>query len=287
MVLPRRPRRRGGKRMPLRRRRVQRKRLAVRSRYADVKSFKLTGYECQVFSTYQSGAPNPLNVSTSGAGLGIANLAIVGGKSSFTGTYVSAFTNTVQFSQLNTLFDRYKIHGVKLTFIPQWSDVDQIGTGIIPVMKIIHDYDDANISDSVNSVNSIWARQGKVVSLRNGRPVSVFLRPKLQQAFNGGSGLTSYGTQKASYLNMTYPNTPHYALKFAVRDWYTPSSATANVRMKVEVVYYVTLREQICGNAPGLTIQVDENGNEVHQNTEIDQQLEFSEDIPCELKPPA
>lgn len=252
--------------------------------FADVKSFKLTGIECALFSTVQSGSPST-NVSSSGIGLSIANLTRpTQNTAQFVGTYISAFNNVYQAGQLKTLFDRYKIHGVKLKFIPQWTDVQQGGSEVSPVMKIVSDYDDPNINDLPNTVSSIWARQGKIFQLN--KPFSVYIRPKLLQAFNNGLvGTPAYGTQKATYLNMSYPNVPHYAMKFAIKDWYTPNTTGVNIKLKVEPTYYVSLREQICPNAQEPALAVDEEGNLIHQNVENMEILEFNEEIPCEVKP--
>lgn len=268
------------KRYTKRIRRVRRRRVARKSKnYRDVKSFKLQAKTCLIYSTAQGGVAN---VSGTGIGFGIDNLQIANNRASFTGTYVSTLGATFQVSQLNTLFDRYKIHGVRLRFIPQWNMVDIAGQTVKPVMKIVHDYDDSNINGS-NTVGSIWARQGKTIPL-SGKSFSVFLRPKVANALYNGALVSGYSTLKAPYINMSYTNVPHYAMKFAIKDWYTTTSSNQNIRMRIEPVYYVSFREQICQGADDTIIAVDENGNEVAVDNELDQDVNLEEDVPCELK---
>lgn len=247
--------------------------------FRDVKSFKLQGKTCLIYSTASGGVAN---VSGTGIGFGIDNLTIANNRASFTGTYVSTLGATFQVSQLNTLFDRYKIHGVKLKFIPQWNMIDIAGQTVKPVIKLVHDYDDANINGS-NTVGSIWARQGKTIPL-NGKPFSVYLKPKVANALYNGALVSGYSTLRAPYINMSYTSVPHYALKFAVKDWYTTTNSNQNIRMRIEPTYYVTFREQICQGADDTIIALDENGNEIAVENELDQDENLEEDVPCELK---
>lgn len=265
----------------VRRRAVRRRRPARRNmrrkirstRYKDVHSFKLQANETIVFNSGSIGIPN---VSTKGPGLGIGNLTFgpAGGvvqTARFGGVYVSTANATTQWSQLNTLFDRYKIHGVRLTFIPEWN-VQFIGQGTIPVMKVVKDYDDA----TVPSVGDVWARQGREYRLN--RPFSVYIRPKVGNALYNGALTTAYSVQKAPYINTSYAAVPHWGLKFAVKDWVADQgSFYPNCTLRVEATYYMSFREQINIGAVGHT--GEEAADEIEQNAEL------VEDVACELKP--
>lgn len=196
--------------------------------FRDVHSFKLTGNETSIVTV----PGTPANVATKGPGLGVGNLAIDGnGLSRFGGIYIGTFSACTQFNQLNTLFDRYKIHGIKVTFIPEWNIGFTTATSsALPVMKVVHDYDDS----SVPTVGDVWARQGKIYRLT--RPVSCYIRPKIANTVYNGAVTSAYSVAKAPYLNMSYGSVPHYGLKFAVKD--LPTGAVNTIR--VETTYSVS-----------------------------------------------
>lgn len=248
--------------------RRQMRRRALPKRYLDVHSFKLTGKETTIYTTNT----DPPNVATSGPGVGISNLSIFpNGVARFGGVYIGSIASTTQWTQLSTLFDRYKIHGIKLTFIPEWnqSPAGQVVAAPVnlPVMKIVHDYDDS----SVPTVGDVWARQGKIYRLT--RPFSVFYRPKVANTVYNGIATSAFSVLKAPYLNSSYANVPHYGLKFAIKDW----TATSGMCLRIETTYYVSVREQINVGAVGHT------GEE--EAAPFEENAEQQEDVACELKP--
>lgn len=243
-----------------------------KTRFADVHSFKLTGAETRIFSAPDGSTPQVL---TSGPNVGIGNIALSGAGAfqvaRYAGVAYMAAVNTTQWTQLNTLFDRYKIHGVKYTFIPEFNVAQTSGSGVLPVIKFVHDYDDA----IVPTVGDVWSRQGKVY--RFNKPISVYVKPKillnvLQSGAAGYWGLA----QKSQYLNTAFGNIPHVGLKFAVKDWSAPNGL-ASVVCRIETTYYMTLREQLNTSAVGH--DGDEPALELPE-------IGVAEDGACELKPP-
>lgn len=246
------------------------------TKYADVHSFKLVGAETKWFSSYDG---TGTAVQYSGPNVAIGNISLSGSGlnqvARFGGVVLPKASNTTQWSQLNTLFDRYKIHGVKYTFIPEFNVAQTVQSGLLPTIKFAHDYDD----NTVPTVGDVWARQGKV--MRFTRPISIYVRPRILGSTiqDSGAGTLAYGiTQKAPYLNCAFGNIPHFGLKFAVKDWAAPTGTTVQMVCRVETVYYVTLRNQI--NTGALGHEGDEAGVEPPNDGE-------QEDVACELKPPA
>lgn len=239
----------------------KKKRIAKSKRFRDVHSFKLSAKEMTI-------QESPSGIVTTGVGVGVGNVTVANGLYRFGGVMGIAVGNTNQWTQLNTLFDRYKIVGVKYTFYPSWNvNTDQVTN--IPTMKLVHDYDDANVP----RIGDVWSRQGRLYRLN--KPVSVYVRPSVATAVFAGSGSYGYSVQKAPYINTAYSALPHYALKFAVKDW-PALDDTATIR--IEATYYVTFREQINIGALGH----EEPSPENEQTTPIAEQ---EESVACELKP--
>lgn len=242
-------------------------------KYADVKSFKLSCTESTWVSVTGGVAPY---VTTTGPTVAIGNQTVTGSGGSlvrFGGACQFTLGYTNQYSQLRTLFDRYRINGVKLRFIPQFN-IAPVGITTIPVIKFARDYDD----NLIPNVGDIWARQGP--EYRFNKPVTIFVRPRiLESVYVSGANTTVPGaTVKMPYLNMSYAGQiPGYGLKFAVKDWPSGAATGANCICRIEATYYVTFREQI---NVGLTDHVS-GETEVLDNADGVQ-----EDVPCELRPP-
>lgn len=259
------------------RRRVQRPRKVLRrGKYADVHSMKLSAQSMYIASNGSSTGP-----VAQGSGIGIANpIQNSNGSTNswwLSGAFGFQLANTLQKDQLVTLYDRYKINGVKLTFYPEWNTNQIQGGGMIPQIKIVHDYDD----NSYPTPGDVWARQGKIYRLT--RPFSVFVRPKVVVPVGASTG----GNMciRAPFLDCSNPLTTHFGLKFAVRDWYASgsNSTVSNQTLRVEATYYVTFRNQIRVGAPlPGTVLVDENGVLI-PGPGLPQDME-EEDQPCEDK---
>ena len=149
-MAPRKPR--AGKRKYMRKGR----KMVNKRKYKDMYNFKLTGNENSISTLVGSSGPG---VNAFGPGLQItANpLPLNGARCRFGGIMTFALSQTTQFTQLNTLFDRYKINGVRVRFIPEWNVSDIVGTGLLPVIKIVNDYDDV----TVPTLGDVWCRRGR------------------------------------------------------------------------------------------------------------------------------
>lgn len=222
-------------------------------RFADVKSFKLPARTCAIYSAVVGGNPS---ATVAGPGLAISPPAPAGttNRTQFMGVY-TAYMNSVYTPQLVNLFDRYKIVGVKLKFIPQWNMINIEGKPIAPEMKIVYDFDDAQVTNQ--TVAQIWARRGKVFRLD--KPVTVYYKPRVPFNVYSLTNPTAFTSSKAPYINQVYQDVPHFGLKFAIRDWYTTTTQGQNIQMRVEAQYYVSLREQLNPEAVDLNLY-DENG---------------------------
>lgn len=194
-----------------------------------------------------------------------------------TGSFLFRLGDTLQWKQFNSMYDRVKLNGVKITFIPQQnvSLASPQVAGTAPTMKLVHDYDDANPPQSADAV---WARQGKVFRL--GKPFSVYVKPKtrgLLATEPQGSGLSfNYGkVSNPGYLDTaSAADIPFFALKFGIRDW----MVGAPLRMRISIVYYVSFRN-LLWNAPSKTL-IDE----IKEDVFIPEEQTPCEEIPPEAK---
>lgn len=148
-------------------------------------------------------------------------------------------------------FDRYKINGIKIRVIPECNMALVSGSGSLPTMKVVYDYDDS----FVPTVGDIEVRRGKTHRLD--KPFSIYLNPKI----NGlvyNTGVTSATSPKpATWINMNSLLVPHFGVKFMVRDWYATNSPN-DLQVRFEISYLISVKEQLAvGRGPSLVEEQD------------------------------
>lgn len=278
MVMRKRTKTRARKSAP--RRRFGRKGKALK--YPDGLNVKLQHNDAVVYNVTGTNAPF---AEGSGVVTNAIPKATINGliMNDVTGAHLFRLRDTLQWQQFNTMYDRVKINGVKIQFIPQWSQGfsnTDLGastvynsTSLIPTMKIVRDYDDSTPGPTLNS---IWARRGRVFRLN--RPFSVFVKPRMRQGVlsigqgNGQSGIIPAISAPAQFLDVaSAPDVAHFGLKWAIKDW----CGSNDLRLQIVTTYYVSFKNML---AVGLTPK-GETITEVHD-------LLDEENVPCEEQPP-
>ena len=146
------------------------------------------------------------------------------------------------------IFDYYQIRGVQVKFYPV-SQLTVAGTANIPYANTMiaykKDYDDATpIPTFANAMES----DCKVRQFD--RPITVFLRPRVQQQINstvaGGVGapVTAFPARPQNlWCDMRHMDVQHLGLKFIIN---SPGNPAGQVQtMKVVATYYVALKGQL------------------------------------------
>lgn len=184
-----------------------------------------------------------------------------GGGFSFTGnanasSYVSGtgFTNTydvgiglpfklgavIDPADLTSMFDRYRIIGVKLKFMFDINDANITGAGVLPWITLAQDYDDA--LQPANEQTVLTKQYAK--SKRLDKPFSIFLRPKPQLMIGqqaGTVGNSGVPNSTDLYFNCTDTEVVFYGLKAFIRGWYSPAGAQSMLR--IQPTYYLSLKD--------------------------------------------
>lgn len=151
-----------------------------------------------------------------------------------------ALSDVEQSSDFTNLFDRYKINGVKATFLYQCSEAQVTGSGILPILQYAVDYDDAQPP----TFAGLRAKQScKTLVLQANRPKSIFFKPrKLLSISNAGTGtVTSSVSTRAGWLNSDSPSIEHVGLKMSLANLYALD--TTSTQLQIEFVYYLALKD--------------------------------------------
>lgn len=239
--------------------------------YADKHNFKFAG----VPTLIQTGVSSPTPV---GSGSIVINSTAVPGVNKALNNISGAFQLTLQqvnlpnLSMINTNFDRYRVNKIKIRVIPQCNVADVIGAGVIPVMKVVRDYDDFKVP----TIADVWSRRGSIHLLN--KPFTLSLVPKIPMVL--GTNVTGgYAVMKSTWINMAYPNVPLFGIKFGIKDFYNTATGSNSMQVRFEIMYYISVKEQLAVQStsdeyPELTLGEDglvrdASGNVVADHSEL------------------
>jgi len=238
-----------------RRRRAPRRKAVKKVTYPDRHNWKLEAGAQVIYNSSGS------TVSAAGTSLQISN--VVNQRTNFK-QFGGAFyfsldkcLGTAGFLKAN--FDRYKINAIKIRVIPENNFSNTSGGGTLGTMKVCYDYDDENIP----TVGDVEVRRGRTYRLD--KPFTVSLKPRVNNVVAGGAGNTAFAPMPAPWCNMAQSGTPHYGIKFMIRDWYcTTSNPPNDLQLRFQITYMVSVKEQIAINrGPSLVEDVDPQEQEL------------------------
>lgn len=144
------------------------------------------------------------------------------------------------FTDFVSLFDRYKIVGVKLTFMYQTTDFPAGGAPVAPTMLYAADYDDA----AAPAYLSLRTKQNvKQKILTGNKPFSIYLRPKKQIGTSSGDvGAVNASTiDSKSWTNMQDQDVNYFGFKFWLNNVY--STTSTNTQLEIRPTYYFAMKD--------------------------------------------
>lgn len=200
-------------------------------------------------STIQNATPGVVTWDDARTNWSVANLVPDdNGLFQFGGAMRFQLNDVISPSDFTNLYDRYKITGVKITFIPL---VNQGYTGIststnqssatIPTINYCVDYDDSVVP--VTSLDILEKMDAKVRRLD--RPFSVYIKnPKVETIVNSDSGAVAGQIGSAGYYNCAQDTINFRGLKFWIRDMALPAAASnLNSLIRVQTKYYLAFKD--------------------------------------------
>lgn len=158
-------------------------------------------------------------------------------------TYQNQFGCTFRLSQLpgvadfTTLYDQYKITGVKVTFMYQISEAGTTGAGVLPTILYSSDDTDASPPSYFNLRQKQSAKQRILTA---NRPFSIFLRPKRAAALLNSTFTTNSIINSAGYIDTASSTADHFGLKFSLNNLYGTTAVAAQLEMKL--TYYLACK---------------------------------------------
>lgn len=117
-------------------------------------------------------------------------------------------------SDFTTLYDQYRINGVKLEFVPQISGMDGNPNTTLYAMPNIHmviDRDDTNTLALTDMMQYTGYKRK-----RGHLSCSVYFKPSVLTEVFRSAVSTSYVPKTGQFIDMAAPNVPHYGVKVIV-----------------------------------------------------------------------
>lgn len=210
------------------------RRFGLRNKMPNKFVFKRAGQEQTIMNT----GPGTVALTNTG----ITGWALTGTSADANGLYQfgGAFQgqlNSVQaYTDFVAMFDRYKISGIKVRFIPLTTQ-STVGSSV-PYLVYSIDLDDASTPSSYGEINQKY----NVHKKRLDKPCSIYIKPRIAQSIY--SGLTSgYAiAPKNTYIDCNDTGVPHYGLKFWFRDVALGATTTDTV-VRIETTYYLSMKD--------------------------------------------
>lgn len=195
-------------------------------------------YANGVGSIAVSGTP----FTDSGITLSSVSSDVLTGCYQFGWSHYFSLNNITTTSDFTSLFDRYKIVGVKYRIYYHQNSADVSGGQLLPMIQYSIDNDDAAAPSSIASITSRGDCKTKI--LGGQQYISLYIRPKVATtAFQSGVS-SAYAVDKAKWINSAYPNVEHYGIKVWCNNVFLNSTNT-NHAFSIEPVYYLAMRDTL------------------------------------------
>jgi len=145
------------------------------------------------------------------------------------------------FTEFTTLFDKYRITGIRAKFIPRInifgnSDSSATNTEVPPIMSVI-DYDDAT---AVDYTSLIQFENNKIHN--EFKPFTLYFKPQVAAAFYASGAFTSYGTVKNPWIDCNSGGVEYYGLKLATLQFSVSNNPTNKPAWDVIFDYFMEFK---------------------------------------------
>lgn len=158
----------------------------------------------------------------------------------FGNSFLFKLSSVIDSQEFVSLFDRYKIAGVKLRIMYQAESASVGGAGILPIINWCSDFDDAVAPTTFTAVAAKAKARSTVLTAN--RPLNVYIRPRVAQQLGDATQITSgFGVARSMYINSTYPDCAHYGFKTYIQNFYAPTGA--NNQITIQPTYYLALKD--------------------------------------------
>lgn len=153
-----------------------------------------------------------------------------------------ALSDIINYLDVATLADKYRIKSVYIRVIPNFSNNPLNGLFSYPSIQYVTDDDDANVP----TVAQLREKMGvKVKTFKPGQYVGIKIKwPKIQTAVqDSAGGIATANMRGGQWLNSSNVNVPHLALKGMISNMDLTATTTSKISFKFDVAYVIEAKE--------------------------------------------
>lgn len=157
------------------------------------------------------------------------------------GAYTFKLSDMPNSTEFTNLFDRYRILGVQVLFVPHWTNADNNPVSsmalVNPNFYTITDYTEDGVPTTLNQL----FEDSSCKVTRGGRVHKRYLKPSvLTQQFESTIS-TGYSPKWGQWITTDDPDVPHYCLKWCGDQLAT--GTTQNFYIRVMMTYYIQCKD--------------------------------------------
>lgn len=187
---------------------------------------------------------NPQNVSSAIVGTGMEVPATYSGQCHAWGMNFS-LSRTNGYADFTSLYDQYRINGVKLKIT--FSSSDYTGSSTqwnIPTFRWYRDRDDSSNPTTLGALNEflqkpfVQSRQ-----LANAKPVKIYVgKPCVSTVVANSNGTTINALDRRGWIDVADADVAHFGIKCLLTDMPTSPATGYCPTLRVEATYYMSFR---------------------------------------------
>ena len=162
-------------------------------------------------------------------------MADVNNTSQIGGSLGFQFNNLPNIIDFETLYDKYKIKGIKIVIQPLSNFASTANLGTLPIFNYAYDQDDLVVPSDLNTIR----QYGTCKSVTMNRPIKIWLSPKILTKVKAGAGGTTDSVGPAKYLDLAgATDVPHFGIKFWINNMLLGNTANINSLFRITAKYY-------------------------------------------------
>lgn len=171
------------------------------------------------------------------------------GAESIIGSYQNSFalnsrlTAVEGYTDFTNLYDRYKITGVKATFMYQSDSSAVNSSSVLPTIMYAVDKDDLT-PDGFAAFRQKQDMKRKILTAN--RPFSIYWKPKKQMTVSSLATDVDAVATNMGWNNCAFPGINHLGLKFYCNNLYSGTAgvaSTVQTQLDIQVTYYLAFKD--------------------------------------------
>lgn len=194
--------------------------------------FKRLGVTSRITNTTTAGSVISTGNLTLGSTTGPNNFGY-----DFGASMIFRLQDVEQYTELISMYDRYKISGVKIKIIPLSNVSGSGGLSFLPELMYAIDPDDGSVPTET------YMRQKGAKCRRLDKPVNIYLRPKVATQLYQSAIATGYGVANAPYINSASFGVEHYGLKMYFRNVDLRANTAVSTQFNIETTFYLAMKD--------------------------------------------